>query len=111
MAVLLSERYKQPITIWKKSGTFTDSGNPGYSTPINETAHIDIHSKLVKNELGEELVSDHTVYTKTQCVPGDFIFLGTSVEAYPGDGARVVLKYEQFTSTRNPNKIVRVAYL
>ncbi len=111
MAVLLSNRFQQPITIWRADGGFTDDGHPTTSAAINEMAKVDEQSKLIKNELGEEIATSHTIYLKTTCATGDFILFGTSLDAFPTIDAKRVLKYEQFVSTRTPSKVVKVAYL
>jgi hypothetical protein len=69
---MINEYMNQTVT-WKSKGTVNDSNEPVYAADVVIKCRFEFQRKIVRNKIGEKIMSSAQMFTKSHVRPDDLI--------------------------------------
>ena len=62
---------------WKAKASVNEFNEPTYAAPVEIACRIDFKRKMVRDKMGQEVISESTLLTTSAINPDDIIIYGT----------------------------------
>ena len=101
MGNFIQRSLKQTATLWTPSSALDPYGNPTWDAPVIIKVRWEERTERTLDSTGNEILSQAYVFMGAKYTPGDYLYLGTSIELTPPSAAFEIKNFQSISNLRN----------